>query len=85
MSALGGASLDQAQHELAQGRHVEGAMLQFVDDEIVVGLGKFQTDVIAVAALRAGIIDGLPIGQELNGLVDAFGLVARVTTLRPEG
>ena len=51
MSALGGSAFGKPLHELAQGWNVELAMLHFVNDEIIVGRGKFQADVIAIAPL----------------------------------
>ncbi len=83
MSALGGSAFGKPLHELAQGWNVELAMLHFVNDEIIVGRGKFQADVIAIAPFCVGVIDGLPIRQKLNRFVEAFRLVVRVTALRP--
>src|SRR5438046_1944967 len=69
--------------KLAQRSQVERAMLHFIDDEIVMSLGELQANVIAVAALGAGIIDRLPVRQKFDCFIEALGLVIRVATLRP--
>jgi hypothetical protein len=56
-------------------------MLQFIEDEIVVGLGELQARLVAVAALRTGIVDGLPIGQEFNGFVNTCWRAEKSPTL----
>ena len=83
MSGLGWSALDQTEHELAQRPDVERAVLHFVDDEIVVCLGELEAGVEAVAALSAGVVDRLPIGEQLDRLIQALRLVVRVAALRP--
>jgi hypothetical protein len=58
-------------------------VLHFINDEIVIGVGEFQAGIVAIATLGAGVVDRLPIFEELNGLVESLGLVICVAALGP--
>jgi len=77
---FGGPAVYQSLHELSQQVRFEDPVLHLVLDQVVPFLGEFLPFLVP-HAFHADVVDRLPGLEQLDHLVDAFGLVARVAAL----
>ena len=76
MSALGRTARHQPLHVFGQAFDVERRVLHVVADVVGIGLGVFLAllETSGGPGMRAGVVDRLPLFQELDRAVDVLGL-----------